>query len=162
MNQLNTLLKDVDREQIVRGTAIYMLVYSLLNICGGVLFGVVGAMTAGIGAIGAATSNEFGSAGSQELAQASSAAVLGGGLLVVLGIISVISFPFLLAAAIGLFQKKSWARMATVIALGLSILLSLVMTGSSGFLSSFFWIIVSGFGIYFFMTDEGIKSILSR
>jgi len=162
VNQINDLLKNVDRASIVRGTAIYMLVYSLLNICGGVLFGIIGAMSAGIGVLGAAASTEAGSQASQELAQASSALAVNGGLLVLLGIASVISFPFLLAAAVGLFQRKSWARMATVIALGFSVVLSLLMIGSSGFLSSLFWILLSGFGAYFFMTDEGIKAVLSN
>lgn len=159
MNQINDMLKGVDRKTIIQGTAIYMLVYAVLNVCGGVLFGIIGAMSAGIGVLGAATSTQVGSDASRELAQASAAAAMSGGLLLVLGLVSLVSFPFLLASAIGLFQRKRWARQATVIALILSIVLSLLMIGSS-FISSLIWIILSAFGVYFFQTDEEIKAQL--
>lgn len=158
MNQINDLLKNVDRPQIIKGTAIYLLVYGLLNVCGGIVFSLLGAFSATMGAVSSGAFNDSNLEGSRELADASSALAVSGGMLVVLGILSLISMPFLLGAAFGLFQRKSWARMATVIALIISIVLSLFTLGNG--ITSIFWIIASGFGVYFFLTDEEIKSIL--
>ncbi len=153
---MNRFLEGVDRASMLKWTAIYLVVYAVLNACGGLVFGVLGGLAAGVGALGAATSG-FDSSG--EAAAATSALTAIGGLSVVLALLYVISVPFFAVAAFGLWRRKAWGRMAAVIALGFSILISLV-SFSSGF-TNIIWIVVSAAGIYFYLTDEGLKHELS-
>lgn len=154
---MNRFLEGVDRASMVKWTAVYLAVYAVLNVCGGLVFGVLGGLAAGVGAFGAATSSMDGSG---ELANASTALTALGGLSALLGALYIFSVPFFAIAAYGLWKRKSWARMATVIVLGVSILFSLV-TLNSGF-TNLIWILVSGAGIYFYLTDEGLKRELSN
>jgi hypothetical protein len=148
-------LSGVDRSSIIKLTAIYLVVYAVLNACGGILLGIVGGLAAGAGVF-VGTSEELASSG--EAAAASSALLGLGGLIVVLGLLSLISVPVFAGAAFGLWRRTSWARTATIIALGLSILLSALTLNNSA--SNFVWIVVSAFGIYLFLTDAGIKQEL--
>jgi hypothetical protein len=66
------------------------------------------------------------------------------------------------AAAFGLFQRKAWARNATVIALGLSVLMSLIGMGNGGIGTNIIWLVISAFVLYLFLTDEGIKMELTQ
>lgn len=151
---MNEWLSGVDRAQIIRWTAIYLLAYAVINICGGIAFGILGGLTAGVSVL----TNASGLGG--EAAEASSALGALGGLSILLGLLYLVSVPVFAVAAYGLFRRKAWARMGAVIALGFSILLS-ILTLNNG-IGGIIWILISGFGIYLFWSDEGIRRELSN
>lgn len=152
---MNEWLSRVDRAQIIRATAIYLIIYAVVNACGGLVFGLVGGLAAGVGVV----TNASGLSGSEGAAVASSLATIGG-LSILLGLLYLVSVPVFAVAAWGLYRRKAWARMGAVIALGFSILLS-VVTLNNG-IGGIIWILISGFGIYLFWSDEGIKRELSN
>ena len=51
MEQFNQFLSGLDRAQLIRWTAIYLLVYAVVNACGGLLLGVASGLAAGFGAV---------------------------------------------------------------------------------------------------------------
>jgi hypothetical protein len=156
MEQVNQFLSGLNRAQIVRWTAIYLAIYVVINSCAGLVFGVVGALSATAGALSEAS----GFAATGEGTAATSSLVAIGGLSVILGILYLISVPVCGIAAFGLFRRKSWARTATVVALGFTILISLV--GLSNSFSNIIWAIISAFALYLFWSDAGIKQELSQ
>ena len=149
MNQLNEWLSGVDRSSIIRWTAIYLVVYAVVNACGGLVLGLVGGLAAGASVIVSQSSGT----------DAATVATVGG-LSIFLAILYLISVPIFAVAAFGLFRRKTWARMAAVIALGVSVLLSVVNLGNG--IGGIIWILISALGIYLFWSDEGIKQELSQ
>ena len=159
---MNQFLSGVDRVSIIKATAIYLVIYAIINSCGGILLGIGGAVLGGAGGLIAATGGMAGTTtldNGQTLAQASAVAAGGGILLVVLGILYLISVPVFAVAAWGLFQRKTWSRMGAVIALGFSILLSVL--GLSNGITGVIWIVISVVAIYLFITDAEIKTLLN-
>jgi len=157
---MNEILRGIDRSGLVKGVAVYLVIYAILNVCGGLALTITGVL--GVG--GAAVLQQSGVTaleGGSEAAAAATAAATFGGLAVVWGILALISVPLFLIVAYGLFQRKTWARMGAVVALGATILLSLLNFGSGG-IGNLLWIVVSGFVLYMFLTDEGIRQELSR
>ncbi len=119
---MNEFLSSLNRERIVRWTAIYLVIYVIINLCAGLVFGVVGGLSAAAGALTAASVG-----GTSADAAAASTSLIGiGGLSVIMGILYLISVPICGVAAFGLFQRKTWARNAAVVALGYTTLISLV------------------------------------
>jgi hypothetical protein len=151
------MLENMDRAQIIRLAAWYFLVAGIFSLCGGlILFGVGG--LAGIGGIiGAGTA---GLDESGELAAASAGLAGVGFLAAIFGIISIITAPVMIVTAVGLFQKKPWARMGVVIAGALNVIASIYFLFTGSGISQLIWIAVSGFIVYFFYTDPGIKQEL--
>jgi len=156
MEQFNQFLSGLDRARIVRWTAIYLAIYVVINSCAGLVFGLVGALSATAGALTAAS----GVTATTDGAAASSSLVAIGGLSIILGILYLISVPVCGVAAFGLFRRKAWARTATVVALGFTILISLV--GLSNSFGNILWAIISAFFLYLFWSDAGIKQVLSE
>jgi hypothetical protein len=158
MNQITDLLKGVDRNSIIKGLAGYLVIYAVVNICGGLVFTLAGALT-GVGAAvsSAAMSGATQVEGAQAAGQLGALSIFA----VVLGCLYLLSTPVFFGAAYGLYKYKKWARMGAVIALVVSIVLSVLTIGNS-FISSIFWIAVSAFFIYFFWTDPEIKTLLSK
>lgn len=152
---MDQFLSGVSRASIIRWTAIYLVIDVVVNACGGLVLGIAGGLAAGVGAVTAASgiNNAEVTAATNQLAGI-------GGLSIVLALFYIVSVPIFAVAAFGLWRRKSWARMGAVIALGFSILLSL-LTLNNG-LGGIVWILISGFGIYLFWTDEGIKQELSH
>jgi len=144
-------LSGLNRASLIRWTAIYLVIYAVVNACGGILLGIAGGLAAGVGAIAGASGELAGT----DAADASAALVGIGGISVVLAILLVISVPIFAVAAWGLFQRKAWARMGAVVALGFSILLSALNLNNG--IGGIIWILISAFGIYLFWTDAGIK-----
>lgn len=152
---MNQWLSGVNRAQLIRWTAIYLLVYAVVNACGGIVFGIAGGLAAGVGAMSASLGEVSSDAG------AATTALVGiGGLSLGLAILYLISVPVFGIAAWGLFQRKRWARLGAVIALGLSVLMSLLTIGNS--FTNIFWVAISVVGIYLFWTDAGIKAELKN
>ncbi len=150
---MNQWLSGVNRAQLIRYTAIYLLVYAVINACGGILLGIAGGLAAGVGAMSASLGEV-----SSDATAASSTLVGVGGLSLGLGILFLISVPIFAVAAFGLFRRTRWARMGAVVALGVSVLISLLTIGNS--ILNLLWIVVSAYGIYLFWTDAGIKQEL--
>ncbi len=156
MEQFKQFLDGLNRAQVVRWTAIYLAIYVLLNSCAGLVFGMVGALSAAAGALTAAS----GFASTGEGAAASSSLVTIGGLSIVQGILYLLSVPVCGIAAFGLFRRKAWARTGAVVALGFTILISLIGLGSG--IGNIVWAIISAFFLYLFWSDAGIKQELSQ
>ena len=156
MNQLNEFLSRLDRKQIIRWTAIYLVIYAVLGACAGLAFGILGALSAGVGALSAATIGTQ----SQEGVAASTTLAAAGGLSIILALFYIIAVPLCAVAAFGLFRHKTWSRNAAVIALGFTVLASVFNLGNG--IGNVLWILISGFGIYLFWSDAGIKQELSN
>jgi hypothetical protein len=144
-------LNNVNRAQLIRYVAIYMLVAGVLSLCAGVALAGVGVLG---GVSGALVATSTGTADGQ---QAGTALAAASGLAVIYGILSIISGPILIIVAIGLFRRMSWSRMGVVIACAFNAISALlgIVTGSG--IGQIIWVIVSGFLAYFFYTDPGIK-----
>ncbi len=80
--------------------------------------------------------------------------------LLILAIFYVIMVPLFGVAAFGLLRRRSWAWAGALIALGLSVLLSLVMLTTG--VGEIVWLLISAFGVYLFWTDAGIRQELSH
>jgi uncharacterized membrane protein (DUF2068 family) len=148
---MNQFLRGADRGFIVNLTALYLVVYAVINACGGVGLTLLG---------GFAGSGFTGILDRDADAIASATLETMGGLVIVLGLLYLVSVPFFAAAAWGLWQRKAWARQGAVIALAFSLVLSLLNLGSSP--EGFVWVLVSAFGIYFYSKDLEIRELLSR
>ncbi len=155
MEQFNQFLSRLNRSQIIRWTAIYLLIDAIINGCGGLLLALAGGLAAGVGAITA----ESGLTGTEGAAAASQLTGIGA-TAIILAVLWLISVPIFAVASFGLFRRKSWARMAAVIALAISAVLSLLSLGNSGL--NIIGLVISVFGVYLFWTDAGIKQELSQ
>lgn len=153
---MNQFLSGVDRVSLIKGTALYLIIYAVFNACGGIALSILGGLAAGAGISGAAS----GLADTSDSASAFAAVTALGGLTVLVAFLFLISVPLFAVTAWGLWYRKSWARIATVIALGFSFVLSLLTIATE--VGSIVWLIISGFGIYLYLTDEGIKQVLSE
>lgn len=161
---MNEVLRGVDRSGLVKAVAVYLLIYALLNVCAGLAMTVLGGLTGIMGASTAIMMEQAGASsleGAEEAVAALQSAGLFGGMAVVWGLLALVSVPVFLVVAWGLFQRKAWARMGAVIALGITIVLSVINLGSGG-IGNLLWVAVSGFVLYLFLTDEGIRLELSR
>lgn len=154
------MLSGVDRSSIIKIVAIYFVIAAILGLCGGLaLFGIGG--MAGIigGSVGVLNDANLSPEAQQALNEAGGLAGIGVAAML-LGIVSIIMAPIMLVVAYGLFQRKAWARQGTILVAALSVLQSLFSL-TSGF-TSIITLIISGFVLYLFWTDEGIKMELSQ
>ncbi|MFO7323987.1 MAG: hypothetical protein DIU68_019840 [Chloroflexota bacterium] len=159
---MNAFIASIDRSTLIRAVAVYLLAYALLNVCAGLVMAIAGGFAGIMGATGVAMLNESGVSsleGGDEALAAMATATTMGGLVAIWGILALLSVPLFLVVAYGLFRRHSWARMGAVIALGVTILLSVINLGSGG-LMNLLWIIVSGFVLYLFLTDQGVRQEL--
>jgi cytochrome c oxidase subunit IV len=161
---MNEILRGIDRTGLVKAVAIYLLIYGVLNVCAGLALTFAGGMAGLMGASGAAMLSQSGisslEGGSEAIAAVSTATTFGG-LAFVWGLLALVSVPLFLVVAFGLFQRKRWARTGAIIALGATILLSLLGFDTGGIMN-LLWIVVSGYVLYLFLTDEGIRMVLSN
>lgn len=155
---MNPLLPHLARSSIVKGTAIFLAVYSGLNFCWGVGFMVLGRFAG-------STDPAWWLANIPNAPDVSEVAGewnLLGNFALVTGIIALISMPLFVAVAWGLWNRKAWARIGTILALGLVFGFS-VFSLTFGFdVQNLLWFIISGFGFYLYWTDEGLKRELSK
>jgi len=156
--QVAQILQGVERSMIVKLVAIYMAIVGVLNLCGGILTGLAGTI-AGIASLGmSSAAREVGAIDAEAGAALGAAGALG--LLgAVVGIALIITGPVMLAAAFGLFQRLSWARMLTVIIAGIGALLALLSFLSGGGLGQLVSAVLSGFIAYVFYYDPEIKAM---
>ena len=156
MEQFNQFLSGLDRKQIVRWTAIYLVIYAVIGACGGLALGIVGGLAAGVGALSAATIGTQ----STDAAAASTSLAAVGGLSIVMALLYLIAVPLCGIAAYGLFKHKAWSRNIAVIALGFDLVISLFSLGNG--IQYLVSIVISGFFIYLFWSDAGVKQVLSE
>lgn len=148
------ILPNVSRSTIVQAAAIYLLIAAFFNLCGGIL-GLMGGAFAGFaGAVSVGTAPLDGTG---ELAQAGAELAAAGGMLLFIGIVGIIMAPVMLAAAVGLFQRRRWARMLTVAIAAVSAVVSLLSLLFGFSLFDILWIALGAFVAYFFYTDPGIQ-----
>ena len=151
---MNRFLAGVDRASLIKGTAVYLIVYAVINACGGLVFGLLGGLSSAAGVEGVTTT------GISESAEIAEVLTTLGGFTIVLAALFFISVPVFALTAWGLWQRKAWARIGAVIALGFTLVLSLV-TPNAG-IERILWIVISAVGIYLYWTDEGIKQELAE
>jgi hypothetical protein len=153
-------MKNVNRASLIRAVALYLVLYALLNACIGTLAVVGGGLASIFGATtGVMMENGASTLDSGLDTSASAALTVLGGAVALYGVLSLISIPVLVIAAYGLYRHTSWARIAAIVALVYTIVLS-VLTVSGG-LVNVLWIVISGFVLYLFLTDQGIKDELA-
>ncbi len=156
---MSQMLSGVDREGIIKAVAIYLVVVGILSFCGGIALFGIGGMAGIFGAGTAAIVDESGLTAEERAAVTGLAGV--GALAMIQGIISVVLGPVMLVVAYGLFQRKAWARQGVIIVAVVGAVLSLIGLGGGG-LTSIVTLVIDAFIAYLFMTDEGIKTALSR
>jgi hypothetical protein len=138
------MLKNMSREQIVRWTAQYMLVASILSLC-------YGSALIGLGGIG----------GFASFILADSLFMHESIIVSLVGVIALILFPLMIVAAVGLFRRAPWSRQAVIYVAGLDALTWLLFLLFSGGVFDLVWLLVSGFFAYFYYSDPGIRQVLS-
>lgn len=153
------MLENVSRSQIVKWVGYYMLIVGAFRLICGPLAAVVGGLGI-LGGVAGAVSSPFAQEASGDIAQASGALVAASGILVVLGVVGIITGIAMLIVGYGLLQRRSWSRMGTIIVLGISAVTSLLSILSGGGGSEIVWMLLSGFIVYLFYTDPGIKQEL--
>jgi hypothetical protein len=151
------MLENIDRAQLIKWVAYYLIVGGILTICSGVLLTGVGGLAGMAGVMGAGVNTEI---GDPELAAATAGLGAIGVLTVIAGIASIVIGPAMAVVGWGLLQKKPWARMGTVIVVAISLAASvLTALGSVGLLQIAFIVIDAGI-IYLFLNDPRIKAEL--
>lgn len=153
------LLPGVSRSSIIQGVAIYLLIAAFFGLCGGI-FALAGGAFAGLGGLATIANSPFDESG--ELAAAGAELAAASGILIVVGVLNVIMAPVQAVAAYGLFQRKSWARMLTVIIAGVSAAVSAISFLGGGGIGNIIWLALGAFVAYFFYTDGEINRELSR
>lgn len=148
---INERLAGVSRSDIVRYAAILMLVIGVLTLCGG--FALVG--LGGLAGIGAVVGTVAVDATTGVAAGAVS------GLAILAGLVALVSGPLLIAAAVGLFQRKTWGRNLTVIAFLINVVSSILGLLIGGGILNILWIVVDFYLAYFFSRDEDLKAQFS-
>jgi hypothetical protein len=151
------MLENIDRKQLIKWVAYYLIVAGILTICSGIALTGVGGLAGMAGIMGAGVNTEL---GDPELAAATAGLGAISALTVIIGIASIVAGPAMAVVGWGLLQKKPWARMGTVIVVGISLVVSvLTALGSVGLLQIAF-IVLDVVIIYLFLNDPRIKAEL--
>lgn len=154
--QVNAILDSIGRSNVVRYTAIYFLIGGILGICGGCSLVGLGGLG---GIMGVFSGGMFSQMGAPNEAQAASGALVGVSVGATLyGVLSLISAPLLIVVAWGLFNRKPWAHMGAVIAGGVNVVSSILGVFFGGNPISLIFIVISGFLVYVFYADPGIRA----
>ncbi len=98
---MDQFLSGVSRASIIRWTAIYLIIYAVVNACGGLVLGIAGGLAAGVGAMTAASGIN-----DAEVTAATTQLAGIGGLSIVLALFYIISVPIFAVAAFGLWRRK--------------------------------------------------------
>ncbi|HLV36849.1 MAG TPA: hypothetical protein VKY59_17120 [Spirillospora sp.] len=148
------MLENIDRAQLVKWVAYYLIIGGILGICFG---GLAGAIGLGTGVMFEAPElNEM----SDGLAVVNARVAAIRTLIFVAGIASIILGPVMIAVSVGLLQKRSWARMGTVIVVAVNLIVLLLLSfGGSGLLEILL-AVIDAVIIYLFLTDPRIKTEL--
>jgi hypothetical protein len=149
----SNLLPGTDRGTIVKVVAIWLVISGVLGLCFALPLLGVGAL-GGLGGLGAAAVGDAGAAA--VVATAS-------GVLLILGIVSLVVGPASLVVAWGLYNRRQWSRMGVVVLMGISAIVNLlfILTGN-GLINNLIPLLIDGFVAYFFYTDSGIQQILTN
>jgi hypothetical protein len=151
------MLENIDRSQLIKWVAYYLIVGGILTICSGIALTGVGGLAGMAGLMGAGVSTEL---QDPELAAATAGLGAISALTVIAGIASIVIGPAMAVVGWGLLQKKPWSRMGTVIVVGIGLVVSvLTALGSVGILQILF-IVIDGVIIYLFLNDPRIKAEL--
>lgn len=127
------LLPGVDRKQIVQIVAIVMAIGGVFALLGGFPVILGGAIIAGAG---------------------------GGALFTIGGILLLVEGVLSLVVAYGLFTRKPWARMGTVVIAVLSVVAQIVWLLAGGGFGSIVQAVIYGLVAFFFYTDAELKAYL--
>ncbi len=153
------MLENIDRKQLIKWVAYYLIVGGVLTICSGIALTGVGGLAGMAGFMSAGVNTEI---QDPELAAATAGLGAISALTVIAGIASIVAGPAMAVVGWGLLQRKPWARMGTVIVVGLSLVVSVVTAlGSIGLLQIAF-IVIDGIIIYLFLNDPRIKAELGE
>lgn len=169
---MDNLLKNVSRDTIVKATAIYLLISAIFGLCGGIALVGLGGLAGIAGTGGSAFLDEaleqsegMTEEQRQQFEEARQALDDAGGLVglgilaAIGGILLIILAPVEGVVAYGLFQRKAWSRMGTVIVAGIALVVNIITFNG---LWSIIWIVVSGFVAYLYYTDAELKMHLSN
>jgi hypothetical protein len=153
---------NVQPRQIVRYVGILMLVGGILSLCVGISLITAGGLAAFGGALGTPFIQEAPGVTQEEVQQAQQALrELNqiSGLVMFWGVLSIVSGPLLVIAAVGLFQRMSWGRMAAVIALAVNAVVSLlgVVTGGGNVIFGIIWTLLYAYLAYLFYHHNTMK-----
>jgi len=142
---------------IISGAAAYSLVSALLSACSALAFLGLGVMTTALPV--AVNSSEL--TAEQQNAVAAVSAL--GSLLPLFGVLFALVAVLLVVDAFGLFQRKSWAWMLTIVIHASSAVLSVLSWASSNF--SFLSVattLISAIIVYVFLTNADVKHALGK
>lgn len=153
------LLGNMDRAQFVKIVAILLIILGILQLFAGAAAllggGLLGATAGAVAVSGVATTNEG--------AAATAMAGATGGLLILYGAVLLFVGILSLIAAIALFRRFPWARMAAfvVMILGFAGQILGLLTGGFSVLT-LLYAVVYVLGAYIFFSDEPLKSLFSK
>jgi hypothetical protein len=165
---MDQILKGFDRKDIIKATALYLVVAALWGLGGGVLAFAGGAIA---GVVGVGTTEVLGQLSDEELAAINANGELAENraaleqaqrelgqvsiLATITGLVAIITAPIMLIVAFGLFQRKAWARQGTILVAGVGLVLGVL--GLSGGFGSIISLLLSALVLYLYLKDEGIR-----
>lgn len=147
------------RNTIVTVVAIYLVVSGILALCGSIALVTGGALFGALGSLPTEATAGLTEAERASLSAAVSEVGATGGLITVLGIVTLVISIAQLIIAVGLFQKKPWAWRATIGVLAISILISLLTTVFGGGIN-LVGIIIGAAIAYLFYTNQDVRADL--
>jgi uncharacterized membrane protein (DUF2068 family) len=157
----DVVFSNLQASQLVRYVAIAMLVLGVLGLCGGLGLITAGGLGAITGAVGGGVLNEAAQeAGVNQQEAEEALRQLGqvSGTVIFWGFLTVISAPLLVIAAVGLFQRQSWGRMAAVIALAVNAVVSLLgIFMGGGLIGNVISFLLYGYLAYLFYHHSAMK-----
>jgi hypothetical protein len=163
LKPINEAVQGINRAQMVRYVAIYMLIAGVFSLCGGAALmgvGALGGLGGAVGAIGIDAASETGGVTQEDVSEANQAlSGLAGAsaFAIVMGLLSIVAAPLLLVGALGLFQRKHWGRTLAMLAFAVNAIASLLGMFTGGALLNLVWVLVSAYLVYFFYRDEALK-----
>lgn len=131
--------------------AIYMILMAIVSVCGG-------AGTVFLGGAALSLSGTFAEAGVDDMGLTGGV----GALATIIGILLLVAGIAALVMAVGLFMRKEWAYMGTIIINGVVIGLQILSLLQGGGIVPIVVIILSAAAIFFMLTDQQTKLVFNR
>lgn len=153
------ILGNMDRAQFVKIVAVLLIILGVLQLFAGAAAllggGLLGATAGAVAVSGAATTNEG--------ATATAMAGATGGLLVIYGAVLLFVGILSLIAAIALFRRFQWARMASFVVMILGFAGQILGLLTGGFsLTTILYAVIYALGAYIFFSDEPLKELFKQ
>ncbi|MBL8162015.1 MAG: DUF2127 domain-containing protein [Anaerolineae bacterium] len=148
------------KSTIVTATAVWSLINAIFSLCGSLALLGVGAIAGSFGQLASQEGVDLTTEQQQAIAAVSG---VGGVLVTILGVVTLVVAIALLVNAIGLFQTKPWSWRLTLVLFGISVVLSVLGWLNNGFTAiSLVFTVLNAVIVYLFWTNAEVKQTLGQ